>query len=73
VPVPQVDGLTRKGVAHIIWNAALKTVDGQKPSTNKQMVAALDDIRAIVFGRGDSVTKVQKVQDITMRLNATKA
>lgn len=32
-------------------------------STNKQMVTALNDIRAIVFGRGDSVTKVQKVQD----------
>ena len=43
------------------------------PTPNKQMVAALDDIRAVVFGRGDSVTKVLKVQDITTRLNTTKA
>ena len=45
----------------------------QNTSTNKPMVAALDDIRAIVFGRGDSVTKVQKVQDRITRLNVTKA
>jgi hypothetical protein len=56
------------------WNAALRHgVESQNTSTNKPMVAALDDIRAIVFGRGDSVTKVQKVQDRITRLNVTKA
>ena len=34
----------------------------------KQMVAALDDIRAIAFGRGDSVTKLQKIKDCVTRV-----
>lgn len=55
------------------WKAATEAAEEKFKSTNKQMVSALDDIRAIAFGRGDSVTKVQKVQDIITRLNATKA
>lgn len=41
-------------------------------STNEQMASALDDIRAVIFGRGDSVTKVMRVQDLITRLNTTK-
>lgn len=29
----------------------------------------LDQIKSIVFGRGDSVTKIQKIQDLITRLN----
>jgi len=51
---------------------SLNKGSGQNTPTNIQMVAALDDIRAVVFGRGDSVTKVQKVQDLITRLNTGK-
>jgi hypothetical protein len=54
------------------WQTLKADVLAQQAS-NKQMMMALDDIRTIVLGRGDSVTKVQKVQDIVTRLNITKA
>lgn len=51
---------------------ALNNIEVQKPEHNKQMVAALDDIQAIVFGRGDSVTKVNKVKDRITHLNTVE-
>jgi hypothetical protein len=39
---------------------------------NKRYVAALDDIRTIVFGRDYSYIKLRKVQNLITRLNLTK-
>jgi len=41
-------------------------IDDQKPSTNNAM-DAMREMRAVINGRGDSVTKVLKCKDILAR------
>jgi hypothetical protein len=49
---------------------AMKSMHVSNPSewelcaSENSGAVALDDVRAIVFGRGDSVTKMKKVQDL---------
>jgi hypothetical protein len=72
VPFPEVGGLTRKGTAHLMWNAAFKNVESAT-TVPQQLQTAIASLGKWHRAYHDSRDTLENVDDETVKFITQQA